>query len=247
MKKIILALLTLALFASCESENYGTSSPDGAGGVGQGGSLARFTIINDHLYIVDQNQLKVFTLADPENPVYLSNIGLQATVETVFPYNDSTLFIGSTSGMLIYDVSNPTSLKLLSFYQHVVACDPVVAKGNYAYVTLRNDPESAWCGRSINQLEIIDISDLTRPRLLTEVPMINPKGLGIYGDTLLVCDQGVKVFNVANPLNPQFLTADEDFDAVDIISIDDLMILVSATGLNQYRFRNGKLQFLSSL
>jgi ABC-type lipopolysaccharide export system ATPase subunit len=55
------------------------------------------------------------------------------------------------------------------------------------------------------------------------------------------------VFDVADPLNPQFLTADEDFDAVDIISIDDLMILVSETGLNQYRFKNGKLNFLSSL
>lgn len=246
MKKLFLGVLSIFFLASCDAENYGSASPDGAG-VGQGGSLARFTIINNHLYIVDQNQLKVFSLANPENPIYLSNITLQATVETVFPYNDSTLFIGSTSGMLIYDVSNPTSLKLLSFYQHVVACDPVVAKGNYAYVTLRNDPESAWCGRSINQLEIIDISDLSHPKLITEVPMINPKGLGIYGDTLLVCDKGVKVFNVSDPLNPTFLTADEDFDAVDIIAINDLMILVSATGLNQYRFKNGKLNYLSSL
>jgi len=77
--------------------------------------------------------------------------------------------------------------------------------------------------------------------------MVNPRGLGIYGDTLLVCDNGLKVLDVSDPLSLELLDVDEDFDAFDLIPYGDLIIAVSEDGLSQYRFRNGKLNLLSKL
>jgi len=245
MKKFVTLSALLWLFAACSQD----SSTDTAGGpsTGQGGSLARFTIANDHLFAVNDNSLNVFDISNPANAIYLSKHSLFTTVETIFARDSNTIFIGSTSGMFIYDVSNAPNVERLSSYQHVVACDPVVANEEYAYVTLRSEQNNNFCWRSVNQLDIIDIRDLRNPQLVSSFPMVNPRGLGIYGDTLLVCDNGLKVLDVSDPLSLELLDVDEDFDAIDLIPYGDLIIAVSEDGLSQYRFRNGKLNLLSKL
>jgi hypothetical protein len=249
MKRLIafLASISFLTFLSGCAGDSASSSDAGPGGVGQGGSLARFAIANNHLFAVNGSALRVFDLSDNESPVYLSEHELFTTVETIFPRDESTLFIGTTTGMFIYGIANAPDIRQISRYDHIVACDPVVANDSFAYVTLRSDQENNFCWRGVNQLDIIDITDLSRPQIVNQFPMINPKGLGLYGDTLLVCDAGLKVFDVSNPNQLKLITADEDFDAVDIIPNKDLMIVVSESGLNQYRYRKGKLNFLSRL
>jgi hypothetical protein len=245
MKKLI-TLLGLALsLGSCGNDSG--ESVSASGETGQGGSLARFTITGDHLYAVNGSSLNVFDISNTSNAVYISKIELNTNVETIFTRDSSTIFIGSTSGMFIYDVSNAPSITRLSTYQHIVSCDPVVANSNYAYVTLRTEQSSNFCWRGVNQLEIIDIRDLTQPTVVSTFPMVNPRGLGLYGDTLMVCDNGLKVFDVADPQAIKLLDVDEDFDAYDLIPYGDLIIAVAPDGLSQYRFKNGKLNLLSRL
>jgi len=244
MKKLITMLLATLFFSACESsESANGVSP----GVGQGGSLARFAVANGHLFAAHSNEIRVFSLANPENPIQLSLININAVAETIFPLGDSTLFIGTTTGMFIYDISAAPVMRLLSNYRHVVSCDPVVANSDYAYVTLRTETNNFNCARGVNQLDIVNIKNLNAPDLISSFPLIQPRGLGLYGDTLLICDNGLKVFDVSNPQSIRLLDADEDFDAVDIIPNGNLMITVSETGLKQYRFKNGKLTFLSAL
>jgi len=245
MKKLLSFILFALIFASCETSE--TTANVGIPGVGQGGSLARFAIANGHLFAVHNSEIRVFSLANTENPVQLSSLPVNAVVETIFPYGDSTIFIGTTSGMYIYDISSAPNMELLSNYRHIVSCDPVVANSKYAYVTLRTESNNFNCARGVNQLDIVNIEDLQNPSFVNSFPLIQPKGLGLYGDTLLICDNGLKVFNVGDPQNIILLDADEDFDAVDIIPNGNLMITVSETSLNQYRFQNGKLSFLSAL
>lgn len=245
MKKLASLLIALSVLSACENSDSSESS--GATGTGQGGSLARFAVANGHLFAVNGNQMQVFSLADPANPVQISSLFLNAVAETIFPRDESTLFIGTTTGMFIYDISNAPNVNLLSTYRHVVACDPVVANDKYAYVTLRSESNNFNCWRSVNQLDIIDIQNLSSPQLISSISLIQPKGLGLYADTLLVCDKGLKVFDVSNPQSLRLIDADEDFDAVDLIPNGDLMISVSATGLKQYRYKNGKLNLLSTL
>lgn len=246
MKKLVTLLLAASLMWSCDSD-MGSESNLGPSTTGQGGSMARFSIAGDHLFAVNGTKLKVFDIGDVSSPRFISDQELNVDVETIFARDENTLFIGSTSGMIIYDISNAPQVQFLSRYDHVVACDPVVANQTHAYVTLRSGLNQGFCARSVNQLDVLDISDLRNPNLIHTEWMDHPRGLGLYGDTLLVCDNGVKVMNIADPLNPGLIEHQPGLDAMDIIPYGDLMIVATSTGLAQYRYSKGRLHFLSSL
>lgn len=250
MKKLIIPIIPiiafLFIFNSCTTDGGESGSADGTL-TGQGGSLARFVVVKDYLYIVDRQNLKLFNLSDPTDPVYLSNLDLNVNVETIFARDSATLFIGTTSGMFMYDISNPPNVNLISSYSHIVSCDPVVANNKYAYVTLHSDPNNQFCGRNINQLDIVNIEKLDEPFIVNSFPLIKPLGLGLYGDTLLVCDNGIKVFDVSDPTSLKLIKAIEGIPAVDIIPNGDLMIITSAEGIKQYRYKKGQLTLLSEI
>ena len=83
-------------------------------------------------------------------------------METIFPLGDK-LFLGTSTGMYIYGISTAGTPRQISFYEHVIACDPVVSDGEYAYVTLNASREECW--RSVNELQIIDLQNIERPQL----------------------------------------------------------------------------------
>ena len=248
LKYIYLPLLVISIIglSSCEKGLNSDISTDPTS-TGQGGSLARFAVVKDYLYSVNGTNLKVFNLSDPTNPIYISNHQLGVDVETIFARDSSVLFIGTTSGLYIYDISNPPNVNQLSFYSHIVSCDPVVANDKYAYVTLRTEENSRFCTRGVNQLDIVDVQDLLNPNIVNSFSLIKPYGLGLYGDTLLVCDNGIKVFNVANPNSLQLLNAIEDIPARDIIPLGGHMLISTTEGLKQYRYENQQLTLLSEL
>ncbi|NJO03674.1 MAG: hypothetical protein HC880_20145, partial [Bacteroidia bacterium] len=159
------------VLAACEAGSQDASlapSPEG-----RGGSLARFAIAGDHLYIVDNSKLHVYNITDPANPLSGAEVHLGVNIETIFPY-DNKLFIGSQTGMHIYDRINPNQPKFISRYDHVMSCDPVVVQGNYAYVTLRSGTD---CRLGANLLDVIDISNPYHPKIVNSYSMINPHGL----------------------------------------------------------------------
>jgi hypothetical protein len=233
------------LLTACGAD-LGSSNNIG-GGVGQGGSLARFTISGNHLYAVNGTKLKAFDIATPNNLRFVNEKDLNVNVETIFSRDDSTIFIGTQSGMYIYDISDAPTVKYLSSYQHIVACDPVVANSTHAYVTLHTTVGEGRCWRGVNQLDIVDITDLKRIQLVNNIPMTSPKGLGLYGDTLLVCDEGIRIFDITDGDNPVQLDFESGIDAIDIIPNGDLMLIATKTGLEQYRYHNGSLSFLSRI
>jgi len=211
MKKLLYILYFLPLFVlhSC-SDDAGSfdsaGSVNDAGGniTGTGGSLARFTIMGDKLYTVNNTDLKTFDLSDKNNPRYVSRVPIGIGIETIFPYNGH-LFIGSQLGMYIYDASsNPESPVKISEYEHVFSCDPVVVQDNYAYVTLRSG--FGPCGRNTSELQIIDISNYSNPFLTNQVFMDGPKGLGVDGNRLFVCDaNNLMFFDISSPVSPQYI------------------------------------------
>ncbi len=246
MKKCLYLIIgSLALLSSCGKSD--ASGADRSSGPGKGGSLARFAIVDDHLYSVNEQELKVFDISNRANPIHLSNHQLNVDVETIFPRDSATIFIGTTQGMFIYDVSNAPDIRLISRYDHIVSCDPVVANQNYAYVTLHSDANTNRCFRGVNRLDIVDISEIEKPFAVNSFPMIKPLGLGLYGDTLLVCDEGVKVLDVSDPGQIKLLNAIEGISAQDIIPNGNIMVIATKTGLEQYRYQNKQLSFLSKL
>ncbi|UOQ67705.1 LVIVD repeat-containing protein [Hymenobacter volaticus] len=218
-----------------------TASAPGA--TGKGGSLARFAILGQSLYTVDEQSLRLFDLANPAAPTPGQKIPLQFGVETIYP-KDHYLFLGTQRGMYIFDAATPQSPRQVAYYQHVVSCDPVVVDDRYAYVTLRNGRS---CGGGPNQLQVIDLTTLSQPRLAATYPMMGPQGLGVDGTQLFVCDaDGLKVFDTTKAPS---LTQTQSFPikVVDVIPDAGTLMAIGADGLYQYSYTGATLQQLSLL
>lgn len=246
--------LWLQADAAVRNQSFSSSgSKVGAPGgttVGVGGSTARFTITENHLYTVDNANLRVFDLKNATEPRLANTANIGWDIETIFPYDDK-LFIGGMSGMRIYDATDPENPKFLSLFQHARACDPVVAQDNRAYVTLR---AGTPCQGTENQLDVLDITNITSPKLIKTYPMHKPIGLSITGAVLMICesDEGLKVFDAKDDLNidKNQLQHLKDFDAYDVIALDNqkLAIITGKNGIYQYDYSNPKkLERLSVL
>src|SRR5205085_4518442 len=115
--------------------------------VGVGGSMARFTIVNDYMYAVNSHNLLSISLVNSADPVLKENIFAGFDIQTIYPFKDF-LFLGSMGGMYIFDISNPAVPPPKSNFAHATACDPVISDGDYAYVTLRAGTN---CGPTANE------------------------------------------------------------------------------------------------
>jgi hypothetical protein len=241
--------LTIGCSEDSVNQNPTTSSEStiGGGTTGQGGSTTRFTIANDHLYIVTSNTLYTYSLANASKPEFKEKVLLSWGVETIFSMGDH-LFLGTQNGVLIYSISEPTSPLRVGTYTHITSCDPVVAAGNFAYSTLRTTDR---CNRGVNRLDIIDIEDVTNPRLLHSYTITNPQGLGIAGDYLYVCDAGqINTYDISNPrAGSSLVHSDALLGCYDVTVNNNVLIVVSVTGVTQYEINaaNGKLTKLSSI
>ncbi|MEL7163303.1 MAG: hypothetical protein AAFN92_21275, partial [Bacteroidota bacterium] len=208
-------------FASDASAFNAAGAPTAGGTsetVGQGGSLARFTIINGTLYAVDDQHLKAFTLEDPLQPNYVQNVNIGWGIETIFPYEDK-VFIGTQTGMQIFSIADPLNAEHLSTFEHVLSCDPVVVSDDKAYVTLWGGRD---CGSTGDQLEIIDVSDPRNPASLQITPMSSSHGLGVAEGKLFLCSQweGFKVYD----LNDDGLLGEQLDEADDIVARDVIVL-----------------------
>jgi hypothetical protein len=196
---------------------------------GQGGSLATFTLKGDYLYVADEFDLNVFNIAQANDPVLVNTVPIGFDIETLFGYKEY-LYIGSRNGMYIYSITQPEFPQELASVQHFTACDPVVANDSLAFVTLHSNN---ICGSDINVLEIYDITNITEPILISSRNLFSPKGLGLYGDYVIVCDDEIKIFDISDPSNSRLVNAINK-QAFDVIIRDNLLIAVGESGLYQY-------------
>ncbi|MFH1119377.1 MAG: hypothetical protein V1775_06100 [Bacteroidota bacterium] len=215
---------------------------------GISGSMARFTINTDFMYAVHNNNLKVFNIAVTPGITTGNVVALDRQVETIFPYNNK-LFLGTTTGMMVYDLSSPANPTFLSEFTHINSCDPVVVEGNLAYVTLRSGTQ---CNGFTNQLDVVDISSLTNPFLVKSYPMYNPHGLGIDNHTLFICDgdAGLKVYDATDPMEIHMhqLAHYADIKTYDVIPYNGLLMMIGADGLYQYDYSDlDSLKLLSHI
>jgi hypothetical protein len=214
-------------------------------GVGQGGSLARFKIVNDYLYAVDSHTINVFEISDLSNPRDLEDVYAGFDIETIFSRGDH-LFLGSMRGMYIYDITTPDTPVFISEFQHGTACDPVVVDGDYAFVTLRGGNN---CGATESGLFIVDISDINTPVLATTYAMDEPYGLGIKDNKLFICDgkSGLKVYDKTDIENLQSLNHYENIVTFDVIPMDETLIMIGDEILYQYRYLDNNIELISSI
>lgn len=211
---------------------------------GKGGSLARFQIVNNYLYTVGNNEMAIFNIQNLSEPVLTGTQYAGWNIETMFQAEDF-LYLGSTNGMYIYDISKPTSPEYVSEFTHWEGCDPVVVDGNYAYLTLRGGND---CGQLESVLEVIDISDKSMPVLASRYELDNPYGLGIKDNTLFVCDgtSGLKLFDKKDPLNLTIIEAFKNIQAKDVIPLENSLLLIGDDALYQYKYVENSVELIST-
>lgn len=203
---------------------------------GVSGSMARFTILNNYLYTVTNNNLNVFNISQPQDPVFANTVSIGWGIETIYPFKNN-LFIGSQTGMFIFNTANPAQPAQLAQFTHMRACDPVIADDNFAYVTLRSGTP---CQGFQNQLDVLNIQNIETPWLIKTYPLTNPHGLSKSGNTLFICDgaAGLKVFDALDVNNLRLLQTVKGIDAYDVITRNNNAIVVAKDGLYQYDYTN---------
>jgi hypothetical protein len=210
---------------------------------GVGGSMARFAIAAQRLYTVGTADLQVFNITNANDPF---NVAQKAMwdIETIFPFRDK-LFIGSQSGMFIYNISNPDNPVQEAQFAHARSCDPVVSDGNYAYVTLRSGTS---CLGFSNQLDVLNLANIFSPVLVKSYTMTNPHGLSKEGNILFVCDgkAGLKIYDAANVSDLKPVTSIANIEAYDVIAYNGNALVVANDGLYQYDYSDLKNVHLRS-
>ncbi|WP_281337332.1 LVIVD repeat-containing protein [Flavobacterium eburneipallidum] len=211
---------------------------------GKGGSLARFMVVEDYLYAVDNLKINIFNIQNLAAPTKIKEQIVGWGIETIFNRNDY-LYLGSTNGMYIYDIKSLDNPVFTSRIAHINACDPVVVDEKYAYVTLRS---GNLCGASESVLEIIDITNKKVPVKIKSYTMENPYGLGIKDQMLFVCDgtAGLKVFNKSDVLNLQTTNQFKNINPFDVIPLDDKLLLVGQNTLFQYKYVQNNIELMST-
>jgi len=226
--KLLFALTLGTIALGCDEE--GNTSQDT---VGQAGSMTRFAIHNDNLYVVSNQSLVVYNISNGEfEKQHETPIG--SNIETIFarsPY----LYIGSRDAMYIYSIAKAEEPAFIFAYAHIRSCDPVVVQNNRAYITMRN---GNFCNEGNNALEILDISNPNNPELIANYPMQSPHGLGVRNNFLFLCEgeNGFKVFDISDEKGIKLLKHISAFHAYDVLVQDDWIAVTGEDGIFQFQY-----------
>ena len=230
MKSIYSILFASALLLTSCGNDGGSLSPSDSG-FSQGGSTAKFATAGNNLYVIDQFSLLSYDVSNQQEIVFQHRLELNTNqLETIFPFGNY-LFLGSTTGVLIIDISKPNLPKYLSEYQHVLSCDPVVTDGSFAYVTLRS---GNFCGQTDDELQVLDISDIKNPEIIARQSLTSPKGLAINNNILYVCDEGIRIFDVSDKTNIHELSFIPNIPANDVIFHNNQLLVTADNGFYQF-------------
>lgn len=250
--KYFLGLFVLISFVVACGDNIGISIGDNSGSSNVlQGSYATIIPVDDYLYAVDKGELYTFKMIDKKAElVNQQDVGFN--IENLH-HNEGRLLIGSQEALYIYAIDNdgiPVRKSTTEYQQLDIfyPCDPVIAEGNYAYVTLSSGQGNCRNTR-INELRIFDITTLTKPVLISQLSLNEPKGLGLKDDHLYICTRsGLQVVNIKDKKVPQIVNDVNDITGKDIIVNGDKLTIIDKTKLAQYKIESPKkITFLSNI
>jgi hypothetical protein len=231
-----------------ETNAGGASSGMSGSGIGAGGSMARFAISGNVLYIMSEYEIKALDITNKANPVVHGYTYSTWNAETLF-LSGKYMFIGTSNGMLVYDISNPLVPQQISAFSHATGCDPVIVDDTLAYITIRT---GTTCNGASNVLSVVDIKVINQPKPVMTYPLTNPNGLGKDGDLLFICDgsAGLKIFDASDPktITSRLIKNYTGIHAFDVIPVGGILMLIGDDGLYQYDYSDiQNISLLSSI
>jgi hypothetical protein len=247
MKKNLCFLLPLLLLACSDDVSPGGTDSSGDG---INGSYTALIAVGNRLYFVDEQNLYTADISDPKDIKVIDKQIIGEDIETLF-HREGLLFVGSGPAMYIYQLNeNGVPFRLsqtnyADFPGELVPCDPIVADGEFAYVTLSSILPNENVGflscirwQVINELRIYDIRNIEKPVLVSRLNLHKPKGLALDGNILFVCDseEGLKIFDVSDRSEPLELYHFEDGHTYDAIARNGLLVVAGPKSILQYDY-----------
>ena len=248
MNKSILYILSLFVFFSwslisgCDKASMDSIGETRTSPQGKSGSTARIVVKGNYLYAVDNTSLKVVNITNPADPTYVRTIDIGFGIETIYPFGDY-LFVGSNMGMFIYGLNDPSNPNQLSAFEHITACDPVIANDSLAFVTLRNNEVcNRWA--ETKQIEIINIQDVFNPTLDIIYPtQTYPYGLDMLDTLLFVChgSAGVVIYDINKMVQHQMNAQVASITGFNLIAYDAIfwqnkLFVIGQNGFYQFDY-----------
>jgi hypothetical protein len=219
--------------------SYVTSTGNASSSFGKSGSMARFGLYENYLYIAEDFFLNLFEVSNPTTPVKSARYSFGGgPIETMFIYADH-IFFGTPSGMTVYTLNVPSYPQRQNAFWHVTSCDPVVVQDEYAYITLRG---GTTCNNStINRLDVVRcFNNYANYELVNSYTLTEPYGLGIDGNTLFICDgkAGLKIYDATDKrtIDRHLLASFPDIQAYDVIPVDGRLFLIGDDGFYLYDY-----------
>lgn len=238
----ILALLlaAAAAFPSCEKSAEAFAS---SGGEGRNGSLSRVIAVGNHLYAVDDRNLRTINTADPTRLQLTDETSLGNAIQTIY-HDKGRLYIGSALRMHVYDISanpsKPTHVTTVDYPIVIEPRDPILAFDTVIYSTITS-------GNGAGIFRVYNNRDFRNPFLVTSIDLPQPRGMARIDSTLYLCDgtQGLRLFDIRAPLSPKLLrTIDEGRtlapnqpsanDYYDVLAVPPLLFCYTRGALLNY-------------
>lgn len=236
---------------ACSEGSDGASSSDSISGPGQtgtAGSTARMIIDGDYLYAISGDTVQLFDITQPSMPNAQQQVKLTWNIQTLFAYEDY-LLVGAADGIHILDNTDRAAPFEIGDFRHAMTRDPVVAQNGVAYATLRRDDSIAG-NAIVNQLNVIDISDVANPTLVETESLNGPSGLAVRGERLYVCDgtAGLIIYDVSNKFDAVFRNSVNRIECSDVIATDDTLHVIGPQEYAQYSTESNSIpQLISSI
>jgi hypothetical protein len=225
--KIFLFATILWMFIGCNKSDDFTQNDHN----GKSGSITRFAIWGSYMYVLDQNRIIVYDIAQSDQPRQVNIIKTDYGLETIVIY-DGVIYVGSRDALYILDITVPHQPVVLSKTDRELSlqggCDPVVVKDNYAYSTVKIIQNICGNIAAQSQLIVYDISNKNKPLVVATVPMHMPNGLGYKENYLFVCDEGsdqIEIFDISVPASIYHYGYVDLIDPVDLIVNQNKMIV----------------------
>src|SRR5688572_13351635 len=113
--KTLLQIAVFVAFVACDGSGVGSADAIGAG---QGGSMTRFAIQGNRMYIVDHTAIKVFDITN-NNFTQVNEVNAGFGLETIFAKGEY-LYLGANDAMYIYSIANVDVPTFVFRYSHIV-------------------------------------------------------------------------------------------------------------------------------
>ncbi|MCF7810800.1 choice-of-anchor D domain-containing protein [bacterium] len=192
-KNLLIALISLVLFAAVviaqEIEQVGFIELN---------EQMVITARDNLVYVnVDQRNLRIYDVSDPENPDMIGETGnLGGNAIGVCLSGNYAYLANNQNGLYIIDISDPENPEQVGRFAPQRNVWDVFVSGQFAYLANSSDG-----------LRILDISDPENPDLLSTLDTYEAYGVCAAGDYAYIADdrEGLRVIDSSDPENPHLV------------------------------------------